>query len=63
MHDGAQKGGRSRRGPPGAALAIMEDKAEPNPNSSRRRVDYFYDEGIGNYEYGRHHPMQRTASG
>ena len=36
----------------------MEDKAEPNPNSSRRRVDYFYDEGIGNYEYGRHHPMR-----
>ena len=27
-------------------------------STARPRVDYFYDEGIGNYEYGRHHPMR-----
>ena len=40
----------------------MESARRPEESAdaktSRPRVDYFYDETIGNYEYGRHHPMR-----
>jgi hypothetical protein len=39
-------------------LAEPRHDESADASTARPRVDYFYDEGIGNYEYGRHHPMR-----
>ena len=37
---------------------VVRQDESADATTSRPRVDYFYDESVGNYEYGRHHPMR-----